>query len=440
MNTATSGSCADNAGHGLFKDRNFRWYIGNAAISFLGDQFSIIALPWLVLRMTGNALIVGTVLAAISVPRALFMLIGGAVVDWHSPKRVLIVSKYANAFLLGISALLVLTESQAIWMIYVIALGIGLATAFSFPSASSMITHVVDSARLTPANRVLMGLRQLAFFIGPLLAGGLIILFGDGRNTADSTGLGIAFLLDAISFLVSAWMLSRVQVIRAVPAPSSNSRQPLRQSVLEGLAYCWNHKALRACFLYWPASALFITGPMQVAVPVLADSLAPYAGAAAFGLLMGAHGAGIFFGMIFSGIKPKLRIGSLGTTLLLTDAAIGILFIFVGRVNAPWQAAALLFAMGAFAGFMQAAVLTWMQRQVPPSMIGRAMSVFLFIFMGLPPLTAAVSGWVMQTVPLELVFAYGGGLRVLSVMIAFMMPRMRAVSDTDASADAGVKE
>jgi len=101
----------------LLRDRNFRWYIGNAVVSFLGDQFSIIALPWLVLKMTGDALIVGTVLAVISVPRALFIFIGGALVDRYSPKRVLMITKYANMVLLAVSAILVLTNSLSLWMI-----------------------------------------------------------------------------------------------------------------------------------------------------------------------------------------------------------------------------------------------------------------------------------------------------------------------------------
>jgi len=62
----------------LWRDPSFRWLTGSSALTMLGDQFTLIALPWLVLQMTGDTLVLGTVLALISVPRALFILIGGA--------------------------------------------------------------------------------------------------------------------------------------------------------------------------------------------------------------------------------------------------------------------------------------------------------------------------------------------------------------------------
>jgi MFS family permease len=103
----------------LFKDSNFRWMTGGAFLSMLGDQFTLIALPWLVLQMTDDTLVLGTVLALISIPRALFILIGGALVDRHSPKRVLMVSKYVNLVLLATLAGLVLagmlTSTRCPW-------------------------------------------------------------------------------------------------------------------------------------------------------------------------------------------------------------------------------------------------------------------------------------------------------------------------------------
>ena len=60
-----------NARAALFQDRNFRWLLSGSILSMLGDQFTLIALPWLVLKMTGDTLMLGAVLAVISVPRAL---------------------------------------------------------------------------------------------------------------------------------------------------------------------------------------------------------------------------------------------------------------------------------------------------------------------------------------------------------------------------------
>lgn len=59
----------------LMRDKNFVWLMLGASISLLGDQFTLVALPWLVLRMTGDTLVLGMVLGLMSLPRALFILI-----------------------------------------------------------------------------------------------------------------------------------------------------------------------------------------------------------------------------------------------------------------------------------------------------------------------------------------------------------------------------
>jgi hypothetical protein len=82
-------------------------------VSALGDQLTMVALPWLVLKLTGDTLALGLVIALMSIPRAVFILIGGALVDRYSPKRVLMLSKYANAVLLALLTLLVLNLDAA---------------------------------------------------------------------------------------------------------------------------------------------------------------------------------------------------------------------------------------------------------------------------------------------------------------------------------------
>ncbi|GKT17742.1 hypothetical protein AVHY2522_16250 [Acidovorax sp. SUPP2522] len=132
----------------LLQDSNFRWMVSGTALTLLGDQFTLIALPWLVLQMTGDTLVLGTVLALISVPRALFILIGGALVDRHSPKQVLMRTKYANLALLGVLSGLVLAGALTLWMVYALSLAIGLATAFSIPAGTAMLPHVVPRTQL----------------------------------------------------------------------------------------------------------------------------------------------------------------------------------------------------------------------------------------------------------------------------------------------------
>src|SRR5512138_2453061 len=106
----------------VLRIRNFRYLWIGEGISLLGDQLYLIALPWLVLSLTGNALAVGTVLATTGIPRALFMLLGGALTDRFTPRRLMINSNLARMALTGLLAALVLTGLIQLWMLYVFAL------------------------------------------------------------------------------------------------------------------------------------------------------------------------------------------------------------------------------------------------------------------------------------------------------------------------------
>ena len=429
----------------LLRDRNIAWLMAGSAVSLLGDQFTLLALPWLVLHMTGDPLVLGTVLALLGLPRALFILLGGALVDSHSPQRVLMRSKQVCTVLLALLAALVLLDGLTLPRVYALAFAIGLATAFSIPAASAMLPQVVAPARLQAANGLLMGLRQLSFFVGPLLAGGLIALCGSGpaadalnavgaasaANVAgtvrDARGIGLAFALDALSYALSAWTLSRVRT-RPQPARSAVPVQPVLAAVAGGLRSFWRDTALRNCLLYFAAVALLISGPVQVALPLLVSRL-PGLGAVGFGGLMAVHGGAMLLGMALSGALPRLRVVNLGITLLAVDGLVGLLFMPMGQIRTLWQGAVLAALIGVLGGYIQVAVFTWIQRRVAPALLGRAMGVFMFIFMGLAPLSAAVTGWLLRSVPLATVFLAAGGALVGLVAVTLASGAMRRVVD-----------
>ncbi|MHA4870724.1 MFS transporter [Duganella sp. PWIR1] len=439
----------------LKQDPNFKWLMRGGVISMLGDQLTMIALPWLVLKLTGDTLALGLVIALMSVPRAVFILIGGALVDRYSPKRVLMLSKYANAVLLGLltvlvlnigsaptialggslSLTLVLTPQLSLQLIYALALALGLAQAFGIPSGTSILPLAIPREHLQAANGMLMGLRQLSMLAGPLVAAGLLAIAGDGGGgnngaVADARGLALAFGLDCVSFLLSAWTLAKVRPLTAAATPADAQTAPAPQSVLrsvgEGLRMVWNDAPLRLCFIYWGTVSLFIGGAMQVAIPVLASDLH---GATTLGLLMGAHGAGTLLGMgVAAKFGARLRFAEFGVMILLVDGIAGVLLAPLGLVHAAWQAALLMLGLGLLGGYMQINVFTWIQRRVPPQMMGRAMSIFMFIFMGLAPMSAAVAGWLLKYIALSQLFLGGGIILALFAALAYLFTPMRNIS------------
>ncbi|KQV84754.1 MFS transporter [Massilia sp. Root351] len=431
----------------ILGDKNFRWLLGGGVISGFGDQFTMIALPWLVLTMSGDPLALGAAIAIMSVPRAVFMLVGGALVDRYSPKRVLMLTKYANAALLGVLAWLVLFAPAllSLPLLYALALGLGLAQAFSIPSGTSIMPQVVPSEHLQAANGAMMGMRQLTMLTGPVLAALLIALAGDGgaaapghaahghggaaagaplHAPAGAIGIGLAFAFDCFTFLFTAWTLARVR-LRPAATPPAGPPQSIFSSVAEGLLTVWRDMALRTCFIYWSLVAVFVGGAMQVALPLLASQ--NLHGAASLGMLSGAHGTGMLLGMALSSTGVKLRFGGFGATLLAIDAIVALLLAPLGAITATWQGAALLLLAGTLAGFMQIAVFTWIQGSVPPRMLGRAMSIFMFIFMGLAPLSAAAIGALLKVITLAQLFAGGSALLLAISALAWLLTPMARI-------------
>ena len=419
----------------LLHEPSMRWLMGGGLVSLLGDQFTLIALPWAALQFTRDPLMLGVVMAMVGVPRAAFILVGGAFVDRHSPQRVLMLTKHANAVLLALLALGMGFGVLNLYTLLPLALGIGIAAAFSIPAATSMLPQVVAPHQLPAANGLMMGMRQLSAFVGPLGAGLLIAGAGGAPASGggDSRGVALAFAVDALSFVFSAWTLSRV-VTRVQPVAS---RQAVLGAVAEGLRYCWADRDLRAFLTYGAAVSLLIAGPVQIALPVLASST-PTLGAAAFGTMLGAHGAGMLIGLAVAGMRPRWRFGTLGLTVLTLDAVVGLLFTPLGRITTLGQGVALLATIGTLAGFVQVLVFTWLQQRVAPAMMGRAMSVFMFIFVGLAPLSAAATGALLRWVPLPALFTGCGALLVGIVALSLAWPRsrMRRLDDVRAPAPA----
>lgn len=420
----------------LLRDPNFAWLMSGGIISALGDQFTLIALPWLVLKLTGDPLALGLVIALMGIPRALLILFGGALVDRYSPKRVLMLTKYANALLLGLLAALVLAGRATLPLVTLLALGLSLASAFSIPAGTSMLPHAVAPQHLQAANGMLMAIRQVTMLLGPLLAGLLFVLAGDGEaGVQDARGLGLAFGIDCFSFMLSAWTLARVRPLALAAGEETPSAagahaappEPLLRAVGAGVAAVWRDLLLRTAFLYWGLCSCVVGSVMQVALPLLAGSRLH--GASALALLAGAHGAGTLAGMALSGVAGKRRIGKLGTTLLLLDGAIGLLLPLLGMAATLWQGAAVLLAIGVLGGFATVSVFTWLQQRAPRAMLGRVMGIFMFVIMGLIPLGAAAVGWLATRVTLDALFTGAGLFLAGAALLAWLLTPMRSLSD-----------
>lgn len=417
----------------LLRNPNFRWLLGGGLASMLGDQFSMLALPWLVLSLTGDSLSLGIAVALMGAPRALLILPGGTVADRYAPRRVMLLSKYANAAILLLLAGLLWLDQASLALVYAAALALGIASAFAIPAGTAILPQAVPPQALQKANGLLMGARQLSLLAGPLLAALLLSWQAGGSSGGGQAGrsvLSMAFGIDALTFVFSAWTLRQVTLRpRSAPAASAATATGMWRDMGAGLAMVWRDMPLRSCYAYWALVAFVVMGPLQVALPVLASERLH--GASALGLLMGAHGAGTLLGMLCSGLGNAWLRRHFGATLLAVDAVVAVLLMALGQIGTAWQGAALLAVTGLLGGYLQVAIFTWIQQRVAPAMLGRAMALFMGIFLGLAPLSAAATGALLRRVSVGELFCGGGALLLAAAVAAALFTAIPRIAGAE---------
>jgi hypothetical protein len=412
----------------LLRNRNFRRLWAGEAISLLGDQFYLIALPWLVLQLTGEALAVGVVLALAGVPRALFMLVGGALTDRFSPRTVMLASNLLRMALVALLSGLVIGGLIQLWMLYLLALAFGIIDAFFFPAQSAIVPRLVGKKQLQAANAIIQGTMQVSLFAGPVLAGTLIAVLGNGQGGQDVTGIGLAFAVDALTFLASAVTLWLVQDGGPAGTPEdAREAEGLLPAIAAGLRTVWNDPALRAFFLLIALSNFLINGPIIVGIPVLADTRFAE-GAAAFGIIMSAYGGGSLTGTLLAGLLPRPPGRVLGVVLGAIWSGLGLGVLALGLISTTPLAAVTAFAMGAANGYVVILFITWLQRRTSEDMLGRMMSLLMLASVGLLPVSNVLTG-ALVGLNARALFVGAGGLMVFLVFLSLLNPAVRSMED-----------
>jgi MFS family permease len=380
----------------------FLLWIGQST-SLLGDQFNSIAGAWLVLKMTGDPLALGTVMALGGIPRAIFTVIGGAITDRVSPRKVMLM---ADLIRLGISALLaaqVLTGTLEVWMIYVYSLVGGIVSGVFAPASMSIAPFILPGVDLQAGNSLMQGSMQLIGFVGPALAGGLIAIFPD-----ETIGVGLAIAIDALTFLVSVvtlWMMKAGGQVMSARLPGEKAN--VWRSIGEGIAYMFKDPALRLMFILVAIANLAFGGPVIVGIPFLADTRFPE-GAAAYGLIVSGYAGGNLLGIVLSGVLPKPSQSRLKILLVVMFGLFGLGIGALAWIDITLLAMADLFLLGVLNGYLSIILITGLQRNTPKEMLGRLMSMVLLANMGLMPLSQAMAGVILRwNVPMLFIGAAG---------------------------------
>lgn len=365
------------------RDRDFRLvWLGETA-SVLGDQFHYVALAWLTLQLTESGLALGTVLMTAAIPRALLMLVGGAVTDRFTSRDVMLVTNLARGVLMTIVAALVLGGRIELWHLYVMAAGFGVAGAFFYPAMTSIAPSLVPEERLAPANALIEGTRNLGTLVGPAVAGIVVAVLGTGP----------AFAVDAVSFGIASLALLGVRRAARPSGAADGSEGGILAAVAAGLRYAWRDPAIRTLVLMSAAINFAFGGSVNVGLAWLSD-MRFEGGSVALGFMLAAFGAGALTGTIAAGSLPRPR--HHGTVQLSVIGIMGIGLGAIGLMPSAAAAAVVLVLIGLGAGYVNVLIFAWLQARSERAMLGRLMSLVMLGAMGLTPMSYAVAGIVVD--------------------------------------------
>jgi MFS family permease len=385
------------------RHRDFRAVWLGETVSMLGDQFYLVALPWLTLALTGSSLALGLVLMSAAVPRAVLMLVGGALSDRHDPRTIMIASSAARAGLVGVLAALVWTDAVQLWHLYLLGVGFGAADAFFQPAALALVPRLVPEDRLEASNALVMGSMAVTGMVGPALAGIAI--------AAAGSALGFGIDAATFAFAVVTLLAVRRPAPRRSGAVDRGSAGALG-AVVAGLRYAGADVQMWTVLVAVMVINLAVVGPFFVGLPALVESFD--SGAAAYGFVLAAFGAAALVGAIVAGtIGDRARM-----SIVVPGTSIGLAFgmILIGLAPNVWTTALAAMPLGAGVGALQVSGMAWLQRRSDPAFLGRVMSLVMFAVMGLTPLSYAIAGAVAESGIQLLFFGAGASLIPLAAV------------------------
>ena len=389
-----------------FARPDFRLLFAGQLVSVLGDKFYAVALPWFVLATGGSAERLGWLLTAYGLPRLATTLAGGWLSDRLHPRRVMLLSDWMRALLVAALAALVLAGAATTARLAALLVALGAFEGLFFPASAAIMPQLLPERLLQSGNSLMMAWAQLATLLGPALAGPIV---AHARP-------GVAFAVDAATFVLSALTLMRMRAGRAPVAVAARAPAALSMAgfvrrsrwfqALLGVLVVAN--ALQGCVV-------------EVALPMLARAL--HSSATGFGLLLACFGGGALAGALGAGLLgARIRRGLDAMHLF---AAQSLAIVALGRVSSPLAAAGCLAVWGALNGMGNVAFLTLAQRALPRELLGRAMGLFLFVSLGLYPLSVAAGGVAVDRFGAGAVIACGGLVTAVAVAIAYGIRDLR---------------
>jgi len=401
-------------GWSAMRHRNYRLFFAGQGLSLIGTWMMTVAQSWLVLQLTGDPLLLGIVAAVQWMPVLVLGLFGGLVAD-ALPKRRTMLGTQGFAALLSLTmAILVLTHTVAVWHVLLIAFLLGIRNAVDLPTRQAFSVEMVGRQDVGNAVALNSAMFNGARVIGPAVAG----------ITIGAFGVGIAFLIDAVSYLavIVALLAMHEEDLHMRPGMERPTTVGAAlENLKEGLRYVRHTRNVILPILTVGLVSTFGMNFTVVIPPFVQEVLR--GDATAYGFLMAATGVGSIIsalGIAFSGRTITFLIGGGG-------AMLGAALLVLGNSSSMGISLIAMFFAGMGGIAMAATANTLVQLTVPDQLRGRVMSVYTTVFAGSTPFGGLITGAIASGLGAATAILVGGALSLVTGLGAIATIRGKTI-------------
>ena len=398
-----------------FRHRNFRLFYMGQIVSLSGLWMQRVAMNWLVYRITGSPLLLGTVDFMTQIPVLLFGSFTGAFLEGRNLRRVIMICQTISMLHAFTLAVLTLTGVVEYWHILILAAIIGTSDSFEVPARQGFTIRLVEDEKdLGNGIALTSTLFNVTRLVGPSIAGMVIAVVGEG----------ICFLMNGMAYSATLTALFLMRFKKSLV--SEEARKSVLEGMKEGLRYVGSFPPLRN---YLGAIALvsFFAFPYMVLLPVFAREILG-GGPSTLGFLMGATGLGALAGSIRLALR-KSPVG-LGKIMAVSCILLGLSMTAFSLSKIFALSLVLMACLGFFMVSTLVSCNTLVQTLVDEDKRNRVMSLFIVSAMGITPLGSLNAGWIASRLGAPFTLLMGG---IISVAIGFLLlrawPSMWALSE-----------
>ncbi|ARO61783.1 MULTISPECIES: MFS transporter [Bacillus] len=404
----------EESGKPLLKNTNFLFLWAATLFSSFALAFFTFSQTWYIAKTLNLEASLGVVFVALSVPRLIFMIVGGAVADKFPKKNIMFYSNIIRAILVATILTWFIVGDVTLYTFALFALFFGLADAFFWSADGSILPELVEKSRLTQANSLTQMTNQASVILGPVL-GGILIKF---------TNYETIFSITILLLIVAAILVQKIQF--TMPEQKDTDKG-MFTSIKEGILYVKESPFLSTFLICSAFLNLFLIGPMQVGFPLFVKNVL-HGDSLQFSYLEASVGGGMAIGAIIVGLKNINRRRGLFCIIMMLLS--GIFFLAINFSTVLWQALLAGMFYGITIAMAIVPLMAMIQSTVKEEMMGRVMSLLMLSSMGFIPLSYAFTS-IALAIGIPIVTVMKSGAIAVIVFVLFVAIRVPVVRKFD---------